>query len=254
MPKADSLPPETDQDRDGYVVVDEYDVYVGHRAKLREIVKRKGAGGIGRIIEPRRVNGIFQNVRAKGVRTTIADITRVHRGKDGGIYLTGVIVSSHCEGEDPIQSNRFMHKLGGPAMKSGQKEIAILPGTGPDDATIENVSAVNHSKAVRMGQWKELVEKALAGGVRLPVLHDALVDRADHQARAQFERRSNERVGRGGEALVPTPDLGKDEIALVGPALAFEVEPEHWMWGTVAEAANDPNAFIAANDYQAAFA
>lgn len=254
MPKADILSPETDEDRDGYVVVDEHDVYVGHRAKLREIVKRKGAGGIGKLIEPRRVNGIFQNVRAKGVRVTIADIHRVHRGRDGGIYLTGVIVSSHCEGEDPPASDRFLHKLGGAAMKSGQKEIAILPGTGPDDATIENVSAVNHSTAVRMGQWKELVEKALAGGVRLPVLHDALVDRADHQARSQFERRSNDRVASGSDPLVPTPDLGKEEIALVGRALAFEIEPEHWMWGTVGEAANDPASFVATYDYQAAFA
>ena len=253
MPRADILPVETDEERGGYALVDGGDVYVGDRVRVREMIKKKGSSG--GLMLNKRVNGRVVKVRFRDVRTTIADVHRVARSeKDGHVYVTGVIVSSECEGEFPPGNDRFRYRVGSPAFSDGSKEIAILPGTGPDESIRDTMQPTTHSTKVRLEKWRSLLDRAEDAGVGRKFIEGALFDAGDSAVTHAIERRNATARAAGKEEMPIPDDLGSREAAAARAALAGEQEPEFWMWKIVAEAAEDPEGFKAQWDWEAAFA
>lgn len=245
MARAETLPDETDEERGGYLPVDETEIYVGDRVRVRELVKRTGLGRSGRLDRPMRVNGVWQTVRNRVVRTTIAEVHRVAAGKDGSVYITGVILESHCPGEEPLRNDRFRHKVGSVQIRDKQKSLYRHLNHGPCEEVRGQTTAVNHSHVERMRQWQELLAKVAASGIALHDLQTALSDRGDKFAKKAFERRVEERSARGTEPLDEPEDLGGAEYEATVKALKLEAEPEHWMWPVALAAATDPMAFNA---------
>lgn len=232
MAKVQTLSVEDEEARRPYVPVADTAIYVGDQVRVRELY----ATGLPIRMK---VGKRTREVRAQLERVLVGKVTRVAVGKDGHVYVVADVI----EGHPSTKAYRINHRVGSARMasKSPTKELLRHPDHGPSPAERLAEIPVDHSRRIRIARFRELVEAAVAGGVREELVWETLERTGETYAEDNFEKT--------GKSDRPT-DLGDAEIAQVRAVRDLGREPEYWMLPVVQAAADDPDAFVAQHEWR----